>query len=120
MILQRWQRASEDLELQVFLIAQAVSAPLYHPDLVVEPLDEAERDFVLGLAVRGDPVPMSLDHVSEVLVGFEPLPLQARAPVVEEAPRPALALVVPQLPEGLLEKVGGVQALVGGEQRLSA
>ena len=61
---------------------------------------------------------MTLDHVGELLVGLEPLPLERGAPVVEEAPRPALALVAPQLAEGLLEQVGGVQALVGGQQRL--
>ena len=42
-------------------------------------------------------------------MGLEALPLQARAPVLEEAPRPALALVVPELTEGLLEQVGRVQ-----------
>src|SRR5258708_23504545 len=61
---------------------------------------------------------MTINHLSELLVGFESLPLQARAPVLEEAPRPALTLVVPELTEGLFEKVGGVQALIRRQQRL--
>jgi hypothetical protein len=42
-----------------------------------------------------------LDHGGEVLVRGEALPLQLRAPVVEELPRPGLTVVVPQLTEGL-------------------
>ena len=38
-------------------------------------------------------------------------------PVLEEAPRPGFALVVPELAEGLLEQVGGVEALVRGEEK---
>ena len=47
-------------------------------DLVVEPLDESERDLVFRLAIGGDPIPMTHDHFGELLVGREPLPLQAR------------------------------------------
>jgi hypothetical protein len=36
---------------KVFLVAQAVGAALDDADLVVEPLDEAERDLVLQPAV---------------------------------------------------------------------
>ena len=53
--LQGGQHAGEDLEPQVVLVAQAVSAPLDHPDLVVEPLDEAERDLVVRPAIGRDP-----------------------------------------------------------------
>jgi hypothetical protein len=53
--LQHWQHAGENLEPQIFFVAQAVGAALDHPDLVVEPLDEAERDLVLQLTVGGDP-----------------------------------------------------------------
>src|SRR5208282_817641 len=78
--------------------------------------DEAERDLVFGFAVGGDAVPVAIDHVGEALVGSEALPFEAGAPVVEEAPRPALAPVVPELAEGLLEDVGGVETLVGCQQ----
>src|SRR6516164_1377912 len=53
----RNQRKSRKAELP---IAQAVGATLEHADLVVEPLDEAERDFVLQPAVGGNAVPMTL------------------------------------------------------------
>src|SRR5262245_26538500 len=61
---------------------------------------------------------MTIDHVSELLIGLEPLPLETGAPVPKEAPRPALALVAPQLPEALLEHIGRVEPLVGRKQRL--
>src|SRR3984885_2230980 len=61
---------------------------------------------------------MAIDHVGEALVGFEALPFEAGAPIVEEAPCPALAPVIPELAEGLLQDVGGAQPLVGGEQEL--
>ena len=61
---------------------------------------------------------MAVNHIGELHVGRQTLPLEARAPILEEAPRPALTLIVPELAEGLLEEVGGVQALVGREQGL--
>ena len=117
-ILQGWQHASQYLEPQILLIAQAVRTTLDDADLVVQSLDEAERDLVLGFAVGGDSIPMAINHIGELLVGRQALPLEARAPVLEETPRPAFALVVPELAEGLLEQVGGVQALVGRKQGL--
>ena len=87
-------------------------------DLVVQALYEPERDLVLGPAISGDSIPMTLDHLSELLVRRQPLPLEARAPVLEEAPRPALTLVTPQLAEGLLEQIGRIEALVRCQQGL--
>ena len=117
MISERRQHAGEDFQAQVFLVAQAVCPALDDADLVVEALDEAERDLVFGLAVGGDAIPMPIDHLGELFKRFEPLPLQAWAPVLEEAPRPALALVVPELAEGFLQNVSRVQPLVRRKQR---
>src|ERR1700686_2139835 len=61
---------------------------------------------------------MTVDHRGEFLIRLEPLPLEARAPVLEEAPRPALALIAPQLAKALLEDVGRVEPLVGRQQGL--
>src|ERR1700704_275494 len=116
--LQGRQHAGEDLEPQVVFVVQAVGAALDHPDLVVEPFDEAERDFVLGSAVSRDAVPMMVNHRGELLVWPEPLPLEARAPGLEEAPCPAFALIAPQLAEALLEDIGRVEPLVGRQQCL--
>src|SRR5271167_1637526 len=91
----RREHAGEDLEAEIFLVFQSVGASLKHADLVVEALDEAERNLVLRFAVSGDAVPVPIDHVGEALVGFEALPFQTGAPVVEESARPTLALVVP-------------------------
>ncbi len=102
---------------QIFLVAQSVCATLDDTNLVVHAFDETERYLVLRLAIGGDPIPMPIDHLSEFLVGFAALPLQACAPVLEETPCPALALVAPELAEGLLEQVGRVQPLVGRQQR---
>src|SRR5882724_4532231 len=117
-ILEGRKHAGEDLEPQVFLVAQSVGAALDDPDFVVEAFDKPERDLVLGLAIGSDSVPMTVDHLSELLVGTQPLPFEGGAPVLEEAPCPALAPVAPELVEGFLEQVSGVQALVGGKQRL--
>src|SRR3974377_529549 len=100
--LQRRRQAGEDIGPRVTLIAQAVCSTLDHSDLVVEPLDEAERDLVLGLAVGSDAVPMTVDHGGELLLRREPLPLPARPPVLEEAACPTRALVAPPLAEPLL------------------
>src|SRR5271166_3801897 len=51
------------------------------------------------------------------LVGLEPLPHEAGAPVVEETPRPTLASVVPEVAERLLQQASGVEPLVGGQQQ---
>src|SRR5713101_1280767 len=115
---QHRQHAGEDLEPQVLFVAEAVGATLEHADLVVQPLDEAERDLVLRAAVRGDAVPVPINHRGELLVGPQALPLEGGPPVLEEAASPALPAVVPELAERLLEQVRSIQPLVGGEQRL--
>src|SRR5437667_2401118 len=112
------QRRGEDLQPQVFLVTYAISSSLDDADLVVQPLNEPERNLVLGLAVSSDSIPMAFDHCRELFIGLESLPLQCGAPVLEEAPRPPLALVVPELTEGFLEYIGGVEPLVGSEQPL--
>ena len=61
---------------------------------------------------------MTLDHLGELLVGLQALPLQARPPVLEEATRPAFGVVVPELTEGFLEQVSPVESAVGREQFL--
>src|SRR3974390_3550529 len=61
---------------------------------------------------------MTIDPLGKLLVGLEPLPFQARAPILKEASRPALAFVAPQLTEALLEDIGRVEPLVGRQQRL--
>src|SRR3990167_9491607 len=111
------QHAGEDLEPEILFIAEPVRAALEDADFVVQPLDEAEGDLVLRAAVGREALPMAINHRGELLVRPEALPLERRAPVLEEAARPALPAVVPELPERLLEQVRGVQPLVGGQQR---
>src|SRR5271170_3926882 len=96
----RREHAGEDLEAEIFLVFQSVGASLKHADLVVEALDEAERNLVLRFAVSGDAVPVPIDHVGEALVGFEALPFQTGAPVVEESARPTLPIVGRRPPSG--------------------
>ncbi len=110
------QHASQDLEPQRLLVTQSVGPALDDTDRGVQSLDESQRDRVFGLAVSGDSLPVPIDHLSECLVGLQALPLQAHAPVLEESPHPAFSLVAPQLAEGLLEQVGGVQPCIGCQQ----
>ena len=112
------QHACKNFQSQVFFVAQSVCATLDDADLIVQTFNESERDLVLGLAVGSDSIPMPIDHLSEFLVGFEALPLQARTPVLEEAACPPLALVVPELTEGLPEQIRRIQAFVCRQQRL--
>src|SRR5712691_4666556 len=117
---ERRQYAGEDFEAEVLFVAEPVGATLEHTDLVVQPLDEAERDLVLRAAVGRDPLPVPLNHRGELLVGPQALPLERRPPVLEEAARPALAPVVPELPERFLEQVRGVQPLLAASSVVSA
>src|SRR4051812_37512676 len=106
-----WQHAGEDLEAKILFVSKSVGASLDHADLVVDPFDEPQGHLVLFMAIRRDPIPMSLDHPGELLVRLEPLPPQGRPPSVEESPRPPLPLVVPKLAEHLLEQVAPQQNL---------
>ncbi len=63
---------------------------------------------------------MSVDHLRELPVGHELLPLEALLPAVEEGARPALGLVAPELAEGLLEQVSDAEPLVRRLQLLEA
>src|SRR3989454_12788840 len=113
----QWMKErGHDLEFEVFLVPVSVGPALEDADFVVEPLDQAEADLVLRVAVGDDPVPVPLDHRGELLVGLEPLPLQALLPALEEGAGPAWGLVAPELAEGLLEQVGDVEPRVGLEQ----
>src|SRR5215510_14725092 len=112
------QHRSENLESQIVFVSQSVGPPLDDTNLVVQSFDESERDFVFRSAVRGDAVPMRLDHLRKLLIGPKPLPFERRLPVLKEAPRPAFALVAPQLTKGLLKQVGGIESLVDTKQGL--
>ena len=59
---------------QVFAIPDAIRSALDNADLVVQPFHEAERDFVVGVAVAHKAIPVPLDHGGKVLKGLEALP----------------------------------------------
>jgi hypothetical protein len=85
------QGAGEDLEPEVVFIPQAVGAALDYADVGVEPLDVSQTDLVLRLAVCGDAVPVPVDHLGELFIALQALPLEPRPPILEELARPALA-----------------------------
>src|SRR5665213_2583704 len=114
----RRQHARQYLQTQVLFVAQAVCSPLNHANLGVQTLDKSQSHFVLGMAIRGDAVPVPLDHGRELLVGSKTLPLQGVAPVVEETTRSLFRAIIPELAERFLEQVGGVEPPVGLEQDL--
>lgn len=63
-------------------------------------------------------MPMGFNQLRELLVGFQPLPFEAVLPSFKEGTRAAFGTVVPELPEGFLEDIGGIQAPVGLKQLL--
>jgi hypothetical protein len=65
-----WQRTGQNLETKVFLISQSIGPALDNSDLVVDPLDETQRNLVFLVAIclasfqllknrRAQPVPAS-------------------------------------------------------------
>jgi hypothetical protein len=60
-------------------------------------------------------VPVRINHSGKLLVRFQPLPLEAVFPALKEGASTALGAVVPELSEGLLQNIGGVQASIGLE-----
>src|SRR4026208_1695324 len=97
MISQLRQHRSEDFESQIFFVPKAIRASLDNANFVVESLNKSQRHFVLRPAVSRNAIPMTLDHLSKLLVGSKPLPFERRLPVLKETPGPTLALVAPQL-----------------------
>ena len=59
---------------------------------------------------------MGLNHAGELLVRMQALPFEAVFPTSEKGASAAFGAVIPELPEGLLQNIGGVQAPVGLEQ----
>ena len=112
------QHARENLQSKAYFVAKSVGATLKHPDFVVQSFAKSERDFVLGFAVSGDAIRMSLNHGSEVLVEFLKFPFQLWPPILEELSGPNLAAVIPQLAERLFQQVVDVEALVGRQDQL--
>ena len=82
-----------DLHRQVLFVAEAVGLALDDANGVVKAFHAAERDFILWLAVRNDALPMTFDHLRELLKRLQPLPLECFFPVLEELPGPGLARV---------------------------
>ncbi len=110
------QEGRENLQPQVCLIPIAIGAPLNHTNFVIQSLDEAELDRIPWMAIGHDAVPVPLDQGGKFLKRPEPLPLELLLPTGEELARPPFTTVGPELPELLLEQVGGGQALVGPQQ----
>ena len=96
-ILNLREHARQNLQAQVFLVAQSVSPPLQNPNLVVQSFNKAQRYLVLRLTVSSNPIPVAKDHQSEVLVGSQTLPLQSIYPVLHEPSRPAFIAVTTSL-----------------------
>lgn len=61
---------------------------------------------------------MTFDHIGKLLVGHTPLPFEAGAPVLEELPRSCIGVMIPHLPEALLEQTGSIAPIARGQQLL--
>jgi hypothetical protein len=55
MPLQNGQHAGENLEAEIFFVAQPIGSSLEYADFVVEAFDEAERDLVFRLQYAAMP-----------------------------------------------------------------
>src|SRR5271165_1743332 len=113
-----WQHAREDLQPEIFFIAETIGSPLDGTNLVVDALYETQRHLVLLVAIGFDAVPVGFNHPGEFLEGLQTLPAERFAPLVEETSCPPRVVVIPQLAKRFLEQVGFVQPLVGPEQEL--
>ena len=71
-----WNRIPDDVRSRVVTLA------LDEPEL-------SPRELAVRF-VGGDAIPMTINHLGKLLIGLEPLPLEACPPVLEEAPRPSL------------------------------
>ena len=87
------------------MISQPISPTLDNTNLVIQTFYKPEGDFLFGIDVCADPLPVAFSHLGELFVGFEPLPLQGGSPVIEKSLGPAFFFVVPELAEGFLEQV---------------
>lgn len=61
---------------------------------------------------------MTIHHLAEFFIRLQSLPLEAGAPALEEASRPSLTLVAPELTERLHEQVSGIEPFVRRQQGL--
>ena len=87
-----------------------------NPDFVVHPFDQSQTDFVLGMTVGGNAIPMGGNQLGKLPIWLQSLPVQAVLPALEKGTCSAFGVVVPQLSEAFLEDVGGVQPPVGLNQ----
>ena len=86
-------------------------------DAVVESFDEAERHFVVDVAIADDSVPVSFDHAGECLVGFQPLPAERTLPSFVKSFGIDGGVVAPELSELFFEQVGFIESSVGLEEQ---
>src|SRR5262249_4986216 len=101
-------------EEQVFVISVTAPAAQHRADVPVDRLHLPEGDLLV--AVVQEPVQMPGEQPAELLEGRQPLPAQGAEPGGQEAPRPALVGVAPQLAELVSEEVGLGQPPVEGEE----
>ena len=111
-----WEEGSEDFEVQIFLVSDAVCAALDDADLVVRALDKAEADFIVHFTVGNNAIPVAFDHVGELFKWAQALPAELGLPVVEKLPGPGWVLIAPKVDEGFFEQVGLEQSRIGIEE----
>ena len=71
------------------------------------------------MTIGGNAIPMGFNQLGKPSIRLQSLPFQAVLPSFKEGAGTALGSVIPELAEGFLEEVGGVQTPVGLEQFFS-
>ena len=74
---------------------------------------------MLWMTIGGNAIPMGFNQLGKPSIRLQSLPFQAVLPSFKEGAGTALGSVIPELAEGFLEEVGGVQTPVGLEQFFS-
>ena len=68
------------------------------------------------MTIGDNTIPMGFNQPGKLPIRLQSLPFQALFPALEEGTSAAFGALIPELPKGFLQDVGGVQASVGLEQ----
>ena len=102
------KESRNDFQPEIRLLATVIVPLLYRPDFVVDIFNCSSTEFVPGMTISANAVPVRLDQLRELQVGLQPLPIQAFFPALNESQRAVFAAIVPELFEALFENVGRV------------
>lgn len=81
------------------MVMEAIGLSLDRANVVIETFDESECDFVVGVAIGFDSVPVGFDKHGKFFKRWKPLVAERLAPAIKEATSPTRMHIVPKLTE---------------------